>query len=98
MDEQHQSCHQQRSFLRDAGSKEEEGVINEEALKLLKTLDVALDRAEGVRVSAHSVWVGAEARVEVCLRPLQGISLGYKLDLAFGLTGQKNRKHAVVSR
>lgn len=62
MDEQHQSCHQQGPLLRDAGSQEEEGVVYEEALEQPSVPDVALDRVGGgVWVSAHPVWVGAEA-------------------------------------
>lgn len=80
-----QSRHQQRPLLRDAGCQEEEGVVHEEALKLLSTPNVALDSRGGLGVSARPVWASAEATVEVCLRPLQGISLGYILALALGL-------------
>lgn len=82
-----QSRHQQRPLLRDAGRQEEEGVVHEEALKLFSNPNVALDRAGGggLGVSARPVWASAEATVEVCLRPLQGVSLGYILALALGL-------------
>ncbi|KAA8582590.1 hypothetical protein FQN60_003842 [Etheostoma spectabile] len=53
-----QSCYQQGPLLRDAGSQEEEGVIHEEALELLSTPDVALDRTGGP--GTRPVWVSAE--------------------------------------
>lgn len=61
--------HQQGPLLRDAGSQEEEGVVDEEALELLSALHIALKRAGGRRVwvSARPVWAGAEAVAGTCL-------------------------------